>query len=450
MNAFAGALTEHERYYGPGEVLFSTTDAKGVIQSVNETFVRLSRYDEHELVGRPHNVIRHPDMPGAVFHLLWERIRSGLPAVAYVTNRAKDGALYRTFATIVPLGDGYMSVRTAINRLDLWAPIALAYSLTREVELGMREAGLSRSQAAARGAMDLRDRLAALGYASDVDVMRALIPAEVDERRRLAPVRLPTTTARDALHALVAPMALVDEELTALRAHFDDAAALADELSEARVGILATVDALAASSDAVAAVAASDAAPALATTARGASSLAAEVSGILAPLIDLLGEVQAAIRDLTAGLALSMLHSDMAMMFVAEAHDADMAEQAAPSIRNLARTVSGLVDADESSRARVSAYLSRAASAVEIAEAPLHDFQRILSQWRSLVLRLNVGADFAHVLAPVDRQLSRGIDEMNSLSRLGHKCRELSNPVNTERLRGAAYAVVLAADGLAG
>ncbi|MCX6944452.1 MAG: PAS domain-containing protein [Opitutales bacterium] len=94
------------------EMFFSTTDLKGIILSGNDVFVRVSGFSRQELYGRPHNLIRHPDMPRAAFALLWSNLKQGLPFAGYVKNMAKDGAYYWVFVVAVPASDGrYLSVR---------------------------------------------------------------------------------------------------------------------------------------------------------------------------------------------------------------------------------------------------------------------------------------------------------------------------------------------------
>ncbi len=87
------------------ELFFSITDPKGVILSSNDVFVRVSKMEEKELIGKPHNVIRHPDMPRAVFKALWQTIRSKKPFIGYVKNMAKDGTYYWVLAAVYPLLD---------------------------------------------------------------------------------------------------------------------------------------------------------------------------------------------------------------------------------------------------------------------------------------------------------------------------------------------------------
>ena len=93
------------------ELFFSRTDERGIILAGNSIFQRISMYAWEELLKKPHNIIRHPHMPKAVFWLLWETIKKGEPIGAYVKNRAKDGRYYWVFAIVTPIEGGYLSVR---------------------------------------------------------------------------------------------------------------------------------------------------------------------------------------------------------------------------------------------------------------------------------------------------------------------------------------------------
>jgi PAS domain S-box-containing protein len=93
------------------ELFFSRTDERGRILSGNSVFQEISQYSWDELIGKPHNIIRHPDMPRAVFWLLWDTIKRGEPIGAYVKNKAKDGRYYWVFAIVTPIDGGYLSVR---------------------------------------------------------------------------------------------------------------------------------------------------------------------------------------------------------------------------------------------------------------------------------------------------------------------------------------------------
>lgn len=104
--------TTSERAFNIEELFFSTTDGKGIIRSGNAVFARVSGCGEvQDMIGKPHNIVRHPDMPRAVFGLLWEYALSGRSIACYVKNMAIDGAFYWVIALIVPAPGGFLSVR---------------------------------------------------------------------------------------------------------------------------------------------------------------------------------------------------------------------------------------------------------------------------------------------------------------------------------------------------
>lgn len=109
--------TSVERKMREEDFIVSKTDLKGRITYGNRIFIEFSGYSETELLGSQHNIIRHPDMPRAMFHLLWSTIQSGNECFVYVKNMAKDGSYYWAFANVTPSCDtdgrhiGYLSVR---------------------------------------------------------------------------------------------------------------------------------------------------------------------------------------------------------------------------------------------------------------------------------------------------------------------------------------------------
>lgn len=78
----------------PSKSIMSKTDAHGIIEYANDYFMEISGYEEYELMGQPHNIIRHPDMPQVIFKLMWERLNKGQNIHAFVKNLAKDGRYY--------------------------------------------------------------------------------------------------------------------------------------------------------------------------------------------------------------------------------------------------------------------------------------------------------------------------------------------------------------------
>lgn len=106
-----------ERVMRENDFIVSKTDLKGRITYGNRIFIEFSGYTEDELLGAQHNIVRHPDMPRAVFKLLWDTIQAGQECFAYVKNMARDGSFYWVLANVTPSYDqegqpiGYMSVR---------------------------------------------------------------------------------------------------------------------------------------------------------------------------------------------------------------------------------------------------------------------------------------------------------------------------------------------------
>lgn len=185
------------------ELFFSRTDTRGRILAGNDVFQRVSQYSWEEMTDRPHNIVRHPDMPRAVFYVLWEQIRAGLPVGAYVKNRSKDGRHYWVFAVVTPVADGYLSVRLKPST-ELFGAASRLYAAIRAEEnesdckpaesaqsllAGLREAGFS-----SYGAFMAR-ALSAEMRARDSAVGRRRWPAldQFDDLARSAHVLLVTT-----------------------------------------------------------------------------------------------------------------------------------------------------------------------------------------------------------------------------------------------------------------
>jgi PAS domain S-box-containing protein len=117
--------TDREVTFGDDEIIVSKTDPKGRITYVNKVFIAVSGYDERELLGEPHSLIRHPDMPRTVFKALWDTVGAGKEIFAYVKNMTKAGDFYWVFAHVTPTFDaggaivGYHSNRRTPERSAL-------------------------------------------------------------------------------------------------------------------------------------------------------------------------------------------------------------------------------------------------------------------------------------------------------------------------------------------
>ena len=86
----------------PGKMIISKTDAQGNIIYVNKEFCRISGFERTELIGKPHNIIRHTEMPRGVFKLFWQTLQSGNEFNGFIKNRCKNNDYYWVFATVSP------------------------------------------------------------------------------------------------------------------------------------------------------------------------------------------------------------------------------------------------------------------------------------------------------------------------------------------------------------
>jgi PAS domain S-box-containing protein len=128
------APTNVEVFFREEDMIVSKTDLKGRLTYVNREFCRIAGYSEAELMGQPHSIIRHPDMPRAVFKLLWDTVLEGREVFAYVKNMTKNGDYYWVFAHVTPSYDeggkiiGYHSNRRVPDRDVLNNTIVGLYS----------------------------------------------------------------------------------------------------------------------------------------------------------------------------------------------------------------------------------------------------------------------------------------------------------------------------------
>jgi PAS domain S-box-containing protein len=150
-----------ERSFGEDELIVSKTDEKGRIVYCNGLFVRLSGFDEAALLGAPHSIIRHPDMPRCVFKLLWDTIKAGSEIFAYVVNMSSNGDHYWVLAHVTPsMVDGRLAGFHSNRRKPAAAAVAaikpLYAKLLAEEARGDSKEGLARAGAMLTGL--LRDK----------------------------------------------------------------------------------------------------------------------------------------------------------------------------------------------------------------------------------------------------------------------------------------------------
>jgi len=153
MREFTVDPTGRERTFHENDIIVSKTDLKGIITYANQTFIEVSGFSEEELLGQPHNLIRHPAMPQCVFQLLWDTLEAGDEIFAYVLNMSKNGDHYWVFAHVTPTFDqaqrilGYHSSRRVPDRkkvnmfADLYETLRNEEMRHRDWRTGMAAAG---------------------------------------------------------------------------------------------------------------------------------------------------------------------------------------------------------------------------------------------------------------------------------------------------------------------
>ena len=129
-----------ERFFDKDEIIVSKTDLKGRLTYVNRVFMHIAGYEEKELLGEPHSLIRHPDMPRCVFKLLWDTIQDKKEIFAYVVNLCKNGDHYWVLAHVTPSYDvsgnvnGYHSNRRVPSQRTLSEVIIPTYRELKRIE----------------------------------------------------------------------------------------------------------------------------------------------------------------------------------------------------------------------------------------------------------------------------------------------------------------------------
>ncbi|ACB32934.1 putative PAS/PAC sensor protein [Leptothrix cholodnii SP-6] len=110
-------VVDQEVPYPDGMLIVSRTDPAGIITHANQAFIDMSGYTRDELIGQPHAILRHPDMPSAAFRDLWDTVSRGAKWQGYVKNLRKDGMHYWVFATAIPnVRDGRVVGYTSVRR----------------------------------------------------------------------------------------------------------------------------------------------------------------------------------------------------------------------------------------------------------------------------------------------------------------------------------------------
>ena len=436
----------NERLFGAEDVFFSTTDLKGVIRNANQTFLTLARHPREEMIGAPHNIIRHDDMPAGVFKLMWDDIQAGRPVCAYVLNRAGDGLDYWVFATVTAIEDGYVSVRTKPLDDGTFAAVREVYGRVRAIEREAAEQGVPRRQVAEKGAEVLLAELAALGFPSLSAFSVASLPTEavllIDEGVRV-PVRHgmegPAATilgcARDIERdsdTLVGQMGGYRSLLDGLGAWMEEAPAIIERAR--RTGELVSMFDSQDPESSVPAVAA-----------RVAERTAHAVEQ-LTGLTETVSSLYRAVQELSFRASLMRLHTLVLGSYAAAVVDGTE-EDVPAAMTELHRALAADLAAVGAACADLGARRDELDGAMRLVVSDLDRTRRPFGRWlRALQgeyasLREGKEGDILALLGEAERLSDAGFPEMSSLAALAARCRGLDLSYNADAMDGASMSV---------
>ena len=317
-------LLAEERAFEMHELFFSTTDSRGIIRHGNAVFTRISDYSESELIGAPHNIIRHPDMPRSVFKLLWDYLEAGRTIAAYVKNLAKDGRYYWVLAVVMPCPGGYLSIRLKPSS-PLHSTVETLYRDTLAIEQRHEVSTSHRKQAMLAGLEHIDTTIKSLGFPNYDAFMWHALSVEMASRHAFLSKRR-TIGAREhfsgrgELGNVQASCQRVESHLQNL---FDDLATfrtLNDKLVNKSATILDMADAIYALSlnATIAAHRGGQTGAILAVAAEELGARAADNEQIIDRLVKKMTEFAPLLGDLIFGVAVAKLQSEVSSYYLRE------------------------------------------------------------------------------------------------------------------------------------
>ncbi len=415
------ATAAAERTLAADELFFSTTDARGVIRQGNSVFARISGYDLDEMVGAPHNMVRHPRMPAGVFRLMWDTLGQRRPMAAYVCNQARDGATYWVFAVISPLHDGFVSVRMAPRgeHLEVVRKVYAEALAVEEQATSMR--GITRREAAALGAETIESALRRSGYDSYAAFMLEALPAEIAARTNLVTTTYARPDAVGQIATVLSSTTAVDRVLETLVARLSGYGELGTELASTAEHVVEMGHRLEGSvAAAQEASLAPGSKPVLANVARVMAQPMTDALESLAQMPTQFAHLREDLAHLRFQIGLARLYNDMAAGFAAEVHDGRAPAESLGAVPLLCDAVQECVEDMVVQVQRVNADLREVATGVAAAATLLEDFRRFIGQWRMLAqrhARVALGAR----MQEIDTEIYASWTWTDQLRDLGHQ-----------------------------
>ncbi|QWW20162.1 PAS domain-containing protein [Schaalia sp. 19OD2882] len=436
---------------GVDDLFFSTTDARGVIQRSNEVFVELSRHPREELTGAPHNIIRHPDMPGGAFRAMWDTLESGEPFAAYVRNLAGDGSEYDVFATVTPLPDGgYLSVRSRVMNPDIYETVLDVYRDAREVELAAMANGMNRRDAAVEGVGRIVARLGDLGLGSYEELQLIALPEEVTARAKVS-AGLPTRPgATGQLAELLTASQELAEALGAWTAHQEELVNLASSLRRVGADLTSASKDRRLTPDKIAALDRSN--PTVKALGEVLDLWTRMQGNVQEPADGLLDRLSA--LALTTGrvgfrIALARLHTNVIANFAAELIDGvGDHETSVHALPDLAASLrDGMTQLDKQSALALD-YGRRAVTSVDRTAVFMEMPHQLLTMWTQSNFKKDLPADAALMSQIIERLVIVVDNNLKELHALSRRCVELGEKADLSLVREKVFKVCAIAESI--
>ena len=450
MPQVTGAIHE----VGVDQLFFSTTDARGVIRHSNNVFIELSRYRRDELSGAPHNIIRHPEMPGGAFKAMWDTLKTGSPFAAYVRNLAADGSEYDVFATVTPLSDGgYLSVRTRPVCSDLFETACDIYRDARAIEDQAVNAGANRRAAAEEGLGRIAELLAGAGLSSYEEFQNTALPAEVARREELSEGIPERPGATGDLRVMLEAVTTIAAGLDSWMSGQQQLAELSASLKAAGKGLTRTLEDPRLCAERIAALDRSDPrVKPLADLLDLWTQMQILVSPLVARLVDTLAQLDSNGARTRFRIALARLHATITSLFTVElidgAGDLQYSAEAIPDLIESLRD--GIAEMEHQAQAH-SVLAAQAVAYIGEASRMMTIPNQLLMLWTGSPASSDpalpaTAAELSSAASGVVESVGRRLAELDELTTC---CQAIHVADNSADLRDALESFTTAASGVA-
>jgi aerotaxis receptor len=402
---------------------FVVTDENGVIADMNEVFVAWTRFSRERLTGTAHSITRHPGMPSGLFKLLWDRLKTGQPATAYLQNLPADGNIYTALVTMSPTTSGYLAVQQKPCRPEAAEAIQKLYASVREAEFEALDDGSTPEAVAQRGADLLVDLLRQLGFSSYDDFMWTALPQEVDEYcRRYPGLAHPVMDDGTAVGAIVSASQDLSRELLPWSQQQAELLRTWGTLSKTLVSLTPMMEEAKRAADKISEeISHEDQFRTMSLSITVWASMIAEIEKVITDLPNDLLALRQACAQTRFWIGLAQIHTQMVQQFALDFAEPLILERSRGAVSRLCVTLDRDFD-DLSWRMEKNA---RFAATVAERIQSLHDLlampANLIVNWKAMT-QGSSDAFVTRLVPEIDRQLTLAGDTLDMLPTLADQC----------------------------